>query len=88
MARIFNICFNYKGNKYTALVYIMGNPEDDTHVTVTANTDSIRVQLPAGELAFSIEEVLKHTGMPLQQDTLQVTETIYLQLMNPGKPGQ
>ena len=66
----------------------MGNPEDDTHVTVTANTDSIRVQLPAGELAFSIEEVFKHTGMPLQQDTLQVTETIYLQLMNPGKPGK
>ena len=81
MARIFNICFNYKGSTYTALVYIMGNPEDDSHVTVTPNSDSIRVQLPAGELTFSIEEVLKYTRMPLQQDTLQVTETIYLQLM-------
>jgi hypothetical protein len=84
MARIFNICFNYKGSNYTALVYIMGNREDDTHVSVAATTDSIRVQLPSGELAFPIEELFKHIGMPLLQDTLQITETIFLQLMKSG----
>jgi hypothetical protein len=84
MARIFNICFNYKGSSYTALVYIMGNPEEDTHVSVAASEDSIRVQLPTGELAFPIEEVLKHACLPRQQDTLQITESIFLQLMNSG----
>ena len=42
----------------------MGNPEDDTHVTVAASEDSIRVQLPTGELAFPIEKYLNISGCP------------------------
>lgn len=84
MARVFNICFQHKGNSYTALVFVCG--KEDSSVRVTTNNDSIQILLPTGNLVFSIADVLQRLYASLEKGsanaTLYVTQNISLQLLN------
>jgi hypothetical protein len=86
MARVFNICFQYKGSAYTALVSVAGNKPDDSKVNVTSNGETIQILLPSGRLIFSISDVVQRLYASNQKDstnaTLYITENISLQLMN------
>jgi hypothetical protein len=84
MSRIFNLSFDYNGRSYTALVSVAGN--EDENVRITTYDDKIRLMLPAGNLVFSISDVLHRLLASRQKDpnnaTVYVTENISLQLMN------
>jgi hypothetical protein len=86
MARIFNICFNYKDKPYTALIFISGKQENDSAVKVTTYGENIQIILPRGRLIFPIAEVMhrllvsEQKGAP--EPTLHITENITIQLMN------
>jgi hypothetical protein len=86
MARIFNICFNYKDKPYTALIFISGKQENDHYVKVTTYEENIQIILPRGRLIFPISEVMQRLLVALQNDspehTLHITENITIQLMN------
>lgn len=84
MARVFNICFQYEGKSYTALVSLNG--KEESSVNVTCNSDTIQIILPTGRLIFSIADVLQRLYVTADKDSLNtsfyVTPNISLQLLN------
>jgi hypothetical protein len=84
MARVFNICFDYKGKIYTALVSVNG--KEDPTVKVTTNSETIQILLPTGRLIFSIADVLQRmyvtTDTGSSNSIFYVTPNISLQLLN------
>lgn len=83
MARVFNICFNYKGKSYSALVSVNG--KEDSSIKITTNNDNIEILLPTGSLTFSIADVLQRmyaTMNTSSNSTFYITPNISLQLLN------
>lgn len=84
MARVFNICFDYQGKSYTALVCINGT--EDPSVKVTTTSDTIQILLPTGRLIFSVVDVLQRMYVTADKNSsnsvFYVTPSISLQLLN------